>query len=441
MSRLVQKRKQHKSKALDRDITSNECLLVDIKKWTTFFIEYIEQKINNDEMSPRTLRSYQFFVKALLIFTKREFNIDDGIDTLDETFINEFLDWVSRYSYSVKYGSDEYVFDSLLEFINYVKKNRDAEVLDSLNQYIKKIEKEEYVTDEHLAMYDEFIDYVEHTLCQNLSKCKERDIDSFVEHIKEQEESKYSVVAKKVTMKQRKGVFTSFLTFISSNNNQKHNFQPLYKYINTYTIKNMVHKKRSYTEEDGDIRIIDSMFRKHISFAKDDEETNPLKVFTATRDSLLALIMYYGGLRSSEALSLSFGDVVDNGDDTYIVTVRNGKGRKSRQVPIFKPLIEKELNALKDYGLELIGSTHVGHKMDYGALFRSIRSIFDRNGIEFKGLHAFRHSFATEVAKHGDISLVAELLGHASLKTSQIYIKVNDKRAKESALSFQKKGI
>jgi integrase len=433
-SRLAQKRNKIRQKQLARDVSLGKGFHSDMERWLDMFLGNIELQIKNDEKSKNTLRSYLFFKKSMLVFVEREFNINDGLEALNEDFINEYLDWVSRYKYSSKYGSEEYLFDLLSEFIDYAKRFKNEDSATIVNEYAKMIASNTYST-QILEVINEFDNFA-YVNKIKVAAWGETTIDRFMDYVKEQDESGWSQVAKKTTMKQRKAILTSFLTYISINNNQKYDFTTLFKYIHKYTTKTTILAKRSYTDDLNDIGKIDRMLRQHIASA---EPSRRQKRYVALRDSSLSLIMLYGGLRFMEAVALRFDDVVDIGDETYEVMIRSGKGRKSGKVPIYKPLIVKELEELKSHGYEYLSATHSGQKMDYGALYRSVKKVFDKNGMIFKGLHAFRHTFATEIAKQGDIMQVAELLRHTNIKTSQIYIKVSDKRAKETALDFQKK--
>lgn len=149
------------------------------------------------------------------------------------------------------------------------------------------------------------------------------------------------------------------------------------------------------------------------------------------RDTAILLLLYGCGLRISEALSLDIGDVPN--DDTLRVT---GKGNKQREVPVL-PIIK---DAINDY-INSCPYLQKGYSENETPLFLGARGkrmrypVFNRQTQllrQFLGLpksaspHAFRHSFATHLlAGGGDLRTIQELLGHASLSTTQRYTKTD----------------
>jgi integrase/recombinase XerC len=141
------------------------------------------------------------------------------------------------------------------------------------------------------------------------------------------------------------------------------------------------------------------------------------------RDAAVLALLYGCGLRIAEALSLKRADIGTR--DTITVT---GKGRKQRMVPLL-PQVAKliaDYVALCPFDLPDDGPLFVGAKG--GAL--SPRLIQLALGLpETATPHALRHSFATHLlARGGDIRSIQELLGHASLATTQIYTEVDAER-------------
>jgi len=149
------------------------------------------------------------------------------------------------------------------------------------------------------------------------------------------------------------------------------------------------------------------------------------------RDAAVLALLYGCGLRISEALGLrraEFGD----GRDAVTVT---GKGRKQRMVPLIGPVqkLVADYLALCPYGLPEQGPLFVGAKG--GPLSPRIVQLAMARLRGALGLsetatpHALRHSFATHLlARGGDLRSIQELLGHASLSTTQIYTEVDAER-------------
>ncbi len=148
------------------------------------------------------------------------------------------------------------------------------------------------------------------------------------------------------------------------------------------------------------------------------------------RDAAVLALLYGCGLRISEALGLKRGNV--GGRDALTVT---GKGRKERMVPLIAPVqkLVTSYLALCPFDLPEHGPLFVGAKG--GPLSpRLVQLVMARLrgalGLpETATPHALRHSFATHLlARGGDLRSIQELLGHASLSTTQIYTEVDADR-------------
>lgn len=140
---------------------------------------------------------------------------------------------------------------------------------------------------------------------------------------------------------------------------------------------------------------------------------------------LVALQLCYGmGLRVSEVVSLKVGDI---DSDRMMVHIRGAKGKKDRYVPLPTTI----LPLLKAYYLEYRPKDYL-LEGQYGGQYskNSVQQIFKkamkRAGIEKNiGIHGLRHSYATHLLEAGaDMRFIQELLGHNSIKTTQLYTKV-----------------
>jgi integrase/recombinase XerC len=152
------------------------------------------------------------------------------------------------------------------------------------------------------------------------------------------------------------------------------------------------------------------------------------------RDAAVLALLYGGGLRISEALGLKRSDF--GGRDTVTVT---GKGNKQRMVPVL-PQVAKlvaDYLALCPYDLGADGPLFVGAKggpLPARVVQLAMARLRGALGLpETATPHALRHSFATHLlARGGDLRSIQELLGHASLATTQIYTEVDAERLIES---------
>ena len=153
------------------------------------------------------------------------------------------------------------------------------------------------------------------------------------------------------------------------------------------------------------------------------------------RDAAVLALLYGSGLRISEALSLKHEDF-GSGRDAITVT---GKGRKQRMVPVL-PQVQKlvaDYVALCPYDLPQDGPLFVGAKggpLSARVVQLAMARLRGALGLaETATPHALRHSFATHLlARGGDLRAIQELLGHASLATTQIYTEVDAERLIEA---------
>jgi len=150
--------------------------------------------------------------------------------------------------------------------------------------------------------------------------------------------------------------------------------------------------------------------------------------WTSKRDLALLMLLYGCGLRISEALSLSVADVM--GKDSLIIT---GKGNKQRMVPLLPVITESIDDYLKSHPLAKDSPLFVGahgKRLNPAIFQKTIRSIRAQLGLpESTTPHAFRHSFATHLLAAGsDLRSIQELLGHASLSTTQRYTHIDSAR-------------
>ena len=165
---------------------------------------------------------------------------------------------------------------------------------------------------------------------------------------------------------------------------------------------------------------------------------------TAVRDLAIVEVLYASALRVSELVGAKVADL-----DRERMTVRVlGKGGKERVVPFGVPA-RRALDAYLDGKRAMLIAASPEHgRDDPGTIFvgargrqLSTRTVYelvarllaDLPGSGPAGPHAFRHTAATHLLDGGaDLRAVQELLGHASLATTQIYTHVSAERLKES---------
>jgi integrase/recombinase XerC len=148
------------------------------------------------------------------------------------------------------------------------------------------------------------------------------------------------------------------------------------------------------------------------------------------RDAAVLGLLYGAGLRISEALGLKVKDFAA-GSDALTVT---GKGRKTRMVP----LLQQVSKLIADYvalcpNLPPEGPLFIGARggpLSPRVVQLAMARLRGALGLPDSATpHALRHSFATHLlARGGDLRAIQELLGHASLSTTQIYTAVDAER-------------
>ena len=150
----------------------------------------------------------------------------------------------------------------------------------------------------------------------------------------------------------------------------------------------------------------------------------------AKRDVAVMTLLYGCGLRISEALGLRRSEA----PRSEVVTI-TGKGRKQRLVPVLPAVREAigEYLAACPYPLGGDGPLFVGARggpLNPRLVQQRMANLRDRLGLpETATPHALRHSFATHLlAGGGDLRAIQELLGHASLSTTQRYTSVETER-------------
>lgn len=237
---------------------------------------------------------------------------------------------------------------------------------------------------------------------KNYEKIEKQDIYSYIENMKEK--FKHNTVQRKIS-----------------------SIKSLYKYLYmnklitkdpTNTIKSMKKEKRlpEILNKEEFNRILET-------FSHDAKDI---------RDKLILKLLMATGARVSEIINLEIKDIEEN-EYKYIKVL--GKGSKYRYIPIYKEIGDE----IKEYiakERELIKKTKKDYKLFTGATRTSFYLVFrehaKRANIE-KNVHPhmIRHSIASLLLKNGaDIRMVQEILGHASITTTELYTHVEKSKLK-----------
>jgi integrase/recombinase XerC len=154
------------------------------------------------------------------------------------------------------------------------------------------------------------------------------------------------------------------------------------------------------------------------------------------RDAAVMALLYGSGLRISEALGLKRREVPKPGEGDTLVVL--GKGNKTRMVPVLQNVLAliADYAAMCPHPLPADGPMFLGARG--GPLSPRIIQLAMERMRGALGLpdsatpHALRHSFATHLlSRGGDLRAIQELLGHASLSTTQVYTGIDTERLLE----------
>jgi len=152
-----------------------------------------------------------------------------------------------------------------------------------------------------------------------------------------------------------------------------------------------------------------------------EEIKNIIESIKNTKHKLIVSLSYGAGLRVSEVINLKIKDINLN---ELTIHLKNAKGKKDR-ITIFPKSIKKDFENLiaEKSPDETVFPSERGGKLSERTLQKVFENALKKSGIKKDAsFHSLRHSFATHLLENGvDIRYVQELLGHANIRTTQIY--------------------
>lgn len=164
-----------------------------------------------------------------------------------------------------------------------------------------------------------------------------------------------------------------------------------------------------------------------------------ISTHNGARDKAILEVLYASGLRVSEVCSLNIYSV----DDSFVRVI--GKGSKERLVPIGQPAIEAIDHYLEHYRSQTDSEkqqalfiSKFGKRIDRIAIWKMIKDYAQKANIT-KNIspHTLRHSFATHLLDNGaDLRIIQEMLGHASIGSTDRYTHVSRSRLQQSFEAF-----
>lgn len=165
-------------------------------------------------------------------------------------------------------------------------------------------------------------------------------------------------------------------------------------------------------------------FRLPVVLSKQEVEKIFRQIHNRKHHAILSTI-YASGLRISEVIRLKIRDI---DSQRMVLVIRQSKGKKDRQVPLSKQLLKElrtyyQLYKPKDYLFE----GERGGAYSKSSIQQIFRKAKKGAGIQKKAtVHTLRHSYATHLLESGtDLRMIQVLLGHNSVKTTEIYTHVS----------------
>ena len=187
-------------------------------------------------------------------------------------------------------------------------------------------------------------------------------------------------------------------------------------------------KKLSIKQEHKEVEALSSNEVKKLLTLFDRRSTS----FNKNRDALLIKLILFTGIRASEALDIVLDDMLEIEVDSiklYKIKI-SGKGSKERFAYITKDKIDTELEFLisKNYITNYIAVTNKYKRMSRVGLYSVISTKMKKAGINKRGIHILRHTFARDlVSKNINLQTISQLLGHASITlTAKTYARSDE---------------
>ena len=273
-----------------------------------------------------------------------------------------------------------------------------------INEFTKYIKGKNYSNLTLKSYIDDLYYFYSYVKKDELS-IKENDVREYLTYLNEKEEKSTSVRRKISTLK-------TFYKFLYTNNYMDKKDYPMTRVAVPKTEKRL--PKFIY-------------YNDLLEIINESSKTND-----NVRDKLIIEMLYATGVRVSELVNIKINDI-DFENKRIIV---HGKGNKERVVyygDYAKEVLEEYLSVHYRKDTEYLFVNSKGYKLTDRGVRYIIDKIMDKLSIKTHVTpHVLRHTFATDMLNNGcDIKVVQELLGHSSLRATEIYTHVTNERLKE----------
>ena len=212
-------------------------------------------------------------------------------------------------------------------------------------------------------------------------------------------------------------VLKTFFSYITENNDNNVDFEKMFR------------KMAIKTEDKVKPALNEAAVTKLLNLLEKEKQKPKNRVINY-RNSLLCKTMLYGGLRVHELMSLRIKDFLPDDENRVYTLLVKGKGGKERYIYIPCHTFDDELETLTEACGEhhYICSTRNGTIINRTNLYQIVGGIFKRAGLDEKGLHILRHTFARRLVKRNiNLETIRDLLGHSNIAiTAKFYAKTNE---------------
>jgi len=392
---------------LQNELDSGNGVLSDIKLW----IDRYKAHLINSNKSINTIELYDVTLKGLYEYIEQNHSSISGISTI-KSVLNQFLEWMEQYSVNKRYGTQRERIVLLKKFID----ESDPINLDNYQHLVDIFfrELDDGIVDKAEFVIKDFYEYYA-VLGGDIDQAK---IRGYIE-------SRPKVML--ATMNQRRIALVAFLNFIDKSVGSDHFSQDMWRVKHYKLTKRVNNVNTGFSLEDQEkiSALLSVPPNKTVALLK---RVQGHSEYVEWRTRAMMILMMKAGLRTSEALTIRFEDIVLSKDEKTFTLKVLGKGNKERRVPISRSVFEPYLAYLKEHRIgEYLSATDRGQPQRRQNLYQAIKIKLLSAGISKSGLHIFRHHFGSNfAAKDGNMKILQDLLGHAVITTTMIYSHVSD---------------